>query len=608
MNLLWISFCVLLAFPFVVASYGEDNFGEGLYGRERILQDVRTGNSGFFPLDPLPPVTELVAETPAIPSAPNEESPRAVTGLFVDNDVIADMRASILVIEEQGYPVSGAKRLLGLAQRANAQGDVGRLKELHSEVTDMRKNAVKTAQLLSLLRSENSLPDSSLLSGAVVLSTNKNLPISQQLLERAQRAANRGEFALSASLATESQKLAFMEQKSHSFGNFSPDFAFLFSLLVVIFGSVIFLMKISAKKYSPPSKLSSSRSGQVFDRSLFLFASVLVLISSILIIFGIVWGGALLENVQEDISLLTINAAERINGVNYRVETVADYLAVLVATDFENKDLFSYSAQQRYIAEITPLAKRVGEESSIINGVYVYFKKELSGNVSYVWVVDDGQSFVWEEDTEVNIPYYLDEYDPQYSTDPDYVWYYGPMQSGVPLWSDIYFDTDLGENAISYLVPVYVNGSIVAVVGVDASFAEMEKIIREIRVYDFGYAFLLDKNGEFVVPPPENAYFDDSYLWLVTGDEGLLDFNGEIWSYVRLESDHTLVVVSQKNNLLQASTLLKKRLFVALLVVIGGISCMVFFIWRAGHEYAPSDLEGNEFRRLWRSIRILLKK
>jgi methyl-accepting chemotaxis protein len=53
----------------------------------------------------------------------------------------------------------------------------------------------------------------------------------------------------------------------------------------------------------------------------------------------------------------------------------------------------------------------------------------------------------------------------------DYLaWYYGPIRAKKGVWSKVSYDPFAKKELVSYTVPLYVNGQLVAVVGVDFDY------------------------------------------------------------------------------------------------------------------------------------------
>ena len=81
-------------------------------------------------------------------------------------------------------------------------------------------------------------------------------------------------------------------------------------------------------------------------------------------------------------------------------------------------------------------------------------------------------------------------------------WYYTPIQRGRPSWVGPYTAHFLNEMWIySYLVPIYKAGALIGVMGMDISCDTLISQVSTIRVYETGFACLLDADGRVLYHP-----------------------------------------------------------------------------------------------------------
>ena len=81
-------------------------------------------------------------------------------------------------------------------------------------------------------------------------------------------------------------------------------------------------------------------------------------------------------------------------------------------------------------------------------------------------------------------------------------WYFTPIQRGRPSWVGPYKAAFLNEMWIySYLVPIYKAGALIGVMGMDISCDTLINQVSTIRVYETGYACLLDADGKVLYHP-----------------------------------------------------------------------------------------------------------
>ena len=137
------------------------------------------------------------------------------------------------------------------------------------------------------------------------------------------------------------------------------------------------------------------------------------------------------------------------------------------------------------------------EMASKTNGVLTYYYRidpEVCANVKGFWYTDlDGEGFVEREVTDIT------RYD---TTDTSsLVWFTVPKYEGEPVWLPPYNTENLGARVISYNVPIYWRGQFVGVVGIEIDYSTMAEQVESIRLYNNGYAYLCDAQGNLFFHP-----------------------------------------------------------------------------------------------------------
>ena len=102
----------------------------------------------------------------------------------------------------------------------------------------------------------------------------------------------------------------------------------------------------------------------------------------------------------------------------------------------------------------------------------------------------DGKGFVEHEVTDIS--------DDQFECK----WFYEPKASGKPLWLPPYLTDNLDVYVLSYNVPVYHNSSFVGVVGIEIDYKTMGNQLKDIKVLESGYAFIVkNEDGSIIYHP-----------------------------------------------------------------------------------------------------------
>ena len=131
------------------------------------------------------------------------------------------------------------------------------------------------------------------------------------------------------------------------------------------------------------------------------------------------------------------------------------------------------------------------------NGVLTYYYRtdpSLSDKVKGFWYTNlDGSGFVEHQVTDIT------KYDT--SDTSQLVWYTVPKNLGESIWLPPYITDNLNVRVISYNVPVYWQGNFVGVVGIEIDYSVMAEQVDSVRLYNNGYAFLSDNEGNLFYHP-----------------------------------------------------------------------------------------------------------
>ena len=131
------------------------------------------------------------------------------------------------------------------------------------------------------------------------------------------------------------------------------------------------------------------------------------------------------------------------------------------------------------------------------NGVLTYYYRidpEISENVKGFWYTNlDGEGFKPHQVTDIT------KYDTKDTS--KLVWFTVPKYTGEPVWLPPYVTDNLDKRVISYNVPIYWRGQFVGVVGIEIDYTTMGEQVESIRLYNNGYAFLNDEEGNLFYHP-----------------------------------------------------------------------------------------------------------
>ena len=81
------------------------------------------------------------------------------------------------------------------------------------------------------------------------------------------------------------------------------------------------------------------------------------------------------------------------------------------------------------------------------------------------------------------------------------VWFTVPKATGNPIWLPPYITDNLDARVISYNVPIYWKGQFIGVIGIEIDYSTMAEQVNNIQLYDNGYAFINDAEGNIIYHP-----------------------------------------------------------------------------------------------------------
>ena len=197
---------------------------------------------------------------------------------------------------------------------------------------------------------------------------------------------------------------------------------------------------------------------------------------------------------QESNQLLLLLCETGERNLDYYFNSVQKSVAKVAS--FVESDLDGLESEQ-LAQHMERVRKRFDEMASKTNGVLTYYYRidpEVSDSVKGFWYTDlDGEGFVEHAVTDIRL------YD---TADTSKLkWFTVPKYEGEAVWLPPYVTENLDKRVISYNVPIYWRGRFVGVVGIEIDYSTMAEQVDSIRLFDNGYAFLSDDDGNLFYHP-----------------------------------------------------------------------------------------------------------
>lgn len=199
---------------------------------------------------------------------------------------------------------------------------------------------------------------------------------------------------------------------------------------------------------------------------------------------------AIEKDSAEIINLLCSEKAQELNSTLGRIEQSVDIMSEYASAHIRDIDKMVSDDEYRneYIETVKILGLTAAQETNGAVTYYLRFSPEKFSPTEGFFQVKSDESDDFESHPITDLSKFLPD-------DIEHVgWYYIPVENGCATWMNPYMNREIDVKMISYVEPVYHDGELVAVVGMDIDFEYISSFIDSITVYESGYAFLTDSD------------------------------------------------------------------------------------------------------------------
>lgn len=187
--------------------------------------------------------------------------------------------------------------------------------------------------------------------------------------------------------------------------------------------------------------------------------------------------------------------------------------------------------EEGYIANysntiLNPIIGGITKEIKKTLGIFIAFDSKYTGRTEGVWAAVDENGKIKHD-----LPTGFSSKD---ETNPKFSWYFDAVKSGEGVWSDFYISNN-NQNVRTYSIPIIVDNILIGVIGAELSAEDLINDIQAIKLYDTGYAFVLNKDYDYLIHPNLdnnsnlNTFNDGKYSYIVdemkSKDSGIIESN-----------------------------------------------------------------------------------
>lgn len=197
------------------------------------------------------------------------------------------------------------------------------------------------------------------------------------------------------------------------------------------------------------------------------------------------------EDSKKEMQYSCSTQAAGLNAQMRRVEQSVNTAYNLALQQLGDLEAFKTSTEyvNEYTAVMNQLLYEIGRNTEGALTAYIRYNPEFTEPTSGVFWSrsNDTEDFAPEPCTDFTM------YEPN---DLEHVgWYYIPVNNGKPTWMAPYHNSNINVDMVSYVIPIFMDGESIGIIGMDIEFDKFTETVNQASVFENGYAFLEDGNG-----------------------------------------------------------------------------------------------------------------
>ena len=216
------------------------------------------------------------------------------------------------------------------------------------------------------------------------------------------------------------------------------------------------------------------------------------LISSVLIsVISITYSGrTAVSNAETEMTMNCENTGAEVDALVSRVEQSVDTLSDIALAQL---DFAKFQSNSAYVNEYTEGLMddfvKFAEHTEGAICAYIRYNPDFTEPTSGIFLTRPDTNSAFTSSTPTDFSIYEKD-------DLAHVgWYYIPVENKAPIWMDPYLNENVNIYMISYVVPLYVDGTSVGIIGMDIDFSQITDYADSVTAFDSGYSFITSKDG-----------------------------------------------------------------------------------------------------------------
>lgn len=290
------------------------------------------------------------------------------------------------------------------------------------------------------------------------------------------------------------------------------------------------------------------------------------------------------SQANQDIFAYTVkvrDVVEDLDKIFERAEVNVDVMADAISNSYDANKQQDKTYNLKFIEGINGLVKSVLSNSPNVDGSWFQLNADLPFSAeAYNWYEFKENQFIDVKDQFEGTPSMDRKITPE--DDP---YYFDAIDNQKAVWS-VYVDADKKESMVTISSPVYKEGTLVGVVGIDISMENLQQILKDMQsALGESELYLLDRNNKVILSQllynsksPKDNY---QYLNLFKGNnEGPVEYsdNFKKKTAIRLilSNDYKIVIAIENKVLFPDASWIFNLIYIAFALLI--ISLVIMFL------------------------------
>ena len=212
------------------------------------------------------------------------------------------------------------------------------------------------------------------------------------------------------------------------------------------------------------------------------------------------------ENQAETfVDAICANEGSQINDSLRNMEKSVKIMESYLMDFYTSKaDIADTAVQEKVIKSADQMFVDVAKHTSTNGAISYYFRLDPAVSHSKA-----GLFYSKMKGSEEFISFDVTDLDLYEKDDTEHVgWFWQPYEAGEPIWMKPYYNQNNNFWMISYVIPMYFEGSFIGIVGMDFDYEVLSAKIHDIEIYENGFAHL-ESDGAVICSDDDDLPGDD---------------------------------------------------------------------------------------------------